>query len=96
MASFSVSILSLISFRCFDGSGGFIPVFRWFRPSRLFRFGVSGFSTCHVKASGSPTILPRKLSHFIARSKSLLPAYQRRHKDIMIVIPNKMTFLSLT
>ena len=27
----AVSIVSLVSFRCLDGSSGFIPVFRWFR-----------------------------------------------------------------
>ena len=40
-----VSIVSLVSFRCFDGSGGLAPVFGWFQQFRWFSFGVSGFST---------------------------------------------------
>ena len=32
----AVSIVLLVSFRCFDGSGSFVPVFPWFRPFRWF------------------------------------------------------------
>ena len=54
----AVSVVSLVSFRCFGGCGGFVSVFRWCRWFRFgvslvsvvsfwwFRFGVSGFSTC--------------------------------------------------
>ena len=53
----AVSVVSLVSFRCF---GGFVSVFHWFRwfcfsvslvsvvSFRWFRFGVSGFSTCLI------------------------------------------------
>ena len=42
--SIAVSVVSQVSFRCFDGSVGFVPVFRWFRRFRLFRwFRSDGF-----------------------------------------------------
>ena len=46
-----VSVVSLLSFRCFSGFvpvfrwfrfGGFVPVFRWFRRFRSFRWFRSG------------------------------------------------------
>ena len=64
----AVSIVLLISFRCFDGSGGFVPVFRWFRLFRLFRFGVPGFNTCPQKVHR----YMRKLQKTLGRRKATI------------------------
>ena len=60
----AVSIVLLVSFRCFDGSGGFVPVFRWFRPFWWFRFGFSGFKQ---PFPGSPLSLNVSVSEIMAR-----------------------------
>ncbi|XP_068692054.1 uncharacterized protein [Montipora foliosa] len=76
--SIAVSVVSLVSFRCFDGSFGFVPVFRW------FRFGVSGFSTCRC--------LRRPCSQPCSSLRSLVQAavdvmgFATEYRDIIIFV----------
>ena len=37
----AVLIVLLVSFRCFDGSASFVPVFQWFRPFRWFLYQIT-------------------------------------------------------
>ena len=48
----AVSIVSLVSFWCFDGSGGFVALFRWFRSG-----GLLSFEAGPPRIFGSPKIL---------------------------------------
>ena len=67
--SIAVSVVALVSFRCFDGSVGFVPVFRWFRWFRSDGFVSVFWVLVHADAFADP------VRHFAPLSKQQLMSW---------------------